>query len=83
MKQNFSLKLVKVNSYNRQLLKMKGWKETIPKLVRGCSIKKVLLKISQNSQENKIPVPESFFSKVAGLRPTTLFKKDSGTDVFL
>ena len=45
--------------------------------------KKVLLKISQNSQENKIPVPESFFSKVAGLRPTTLFKKDSGTDVFL
>ena len=43
--------------------------------------KKMLLIISQNSQET--PVSESLFNKVAGLRPATLSKRDSGTDVFL
>ena len=31
----------------------------------------------------KTPVPESHFNKVAGLRPATLLKRDSGTGVFL
>ena len=47
-----------------------------------CSLKKVLLKISQNSQENScVWVP--FFNKVPGLKPATLLKRDSGTGVFL
>ena len=41
---------------------------------RGVPIKKLFLKISQNSQENTC-VKASFFNKVAGLRPTTLLKK--------
>ena len=35
-------------------------------VVQRCSVQKVLLKISQNSQET--PVSESLFNKVAGLR---------------
>ena len=31
----------------------------------------------------KTPVPESFFIEVAGLKPATLLKRDSGTGVFL
>ena len=31
----------------------------------------------------KITMPESLFNKVAGLRPATLLKRDSGTGVFL
>ena len=38
-----------------------------------CSVKKIFLEISQIHK--KAPVPESFFNKVAGLRPTTLLKK--------
>ena len=42
-------------------------------VAQRCSVKKVFLKMLINSQENK--VPESFFDKVAGLRPVTLLKK--------
>ena len=35
-------------------------------VVQRCSVKKVLLEISQNSQENN---QRLFFNKVAGLRP--------------
>ena len=31
----------------------------------------------------RTPVPESLFNKVAGLRPPTLLKRDSGKGVFL
>ena len=41
---------------------------------RRCSIKKVFLEISQNSQENTC-TRVSFFNKVAGLRPVTLLKE--------
>ena len=51
--------------------------------VRRCSVKKVFLEISQNSQENKTLVSETLFDKVSGLSPATLFKRDSGTGVFL
>ena len=40
-----------------------------------CSVKKVFLKILHNSME--VPVPESLFNKVAGLRPAMLLKKRS------
>ena len=39
-----------------------------------CSVKKVFLKLSQNSLE-KTCVRVSFFNKVAGPRPVTLLKK--------
>ena len=39
-----------------------------------CSVKKVLLEISQSSQENT-PTRASCFNKVVGLRPATLLKK--------
>ena len=42
-------------------------------LVQKCSVKKVFLEISQNSQENTCA--GVFFNKVAGLRPATLLKK--------
>ena len=45
--------------------------EAVPK---RCSVKKVFLKILQNSQENTCD-RVSFFNKVAGLRPATLLKK--------
>ena len=43
-------------------------------VVRRSSVKKLFLELSQNSQE-KTPVSESFFNKVASLRTATLFKK--------
>ena len=45
------------------------------------SIKKVFLKVSLVSQE--VPVFESIFDKVAGLRPVALLKRDCNTGVFL
>ena len=62
--------------------------------VQMCSVKKVFLEISQNSQENicnrvsfltKLQAwgQRLFFNKVEGLRPATLFKKASSTGVFL
>ena len=53
-------------------------------VVRRCSVKKVFLEISQNSQENTC-ARVSFLIKLQalGLRPATLLKRDSGTDVFL
>ena len=42
--------------------------------VQRCSVKKVFLEISQNSQENTY-ARVSFFNKVASLRSTTLLKK--------
>ena len=42
--------------------------------VRRCSVKKVFLKISQNSQEKHL-CQWLFFNKVAGLGPATLLKK--------
>ena len=50
---------------------------------RRCSIKKVLLKNSQNWQENTCVVSSLFFIKVSGLRPETLLKRDPDTGVFL
>ena len=47
----------------------------------GCSVKKVFLEISENPQET--PVQSLFFNKVAGLRPATLLKENSGAGVFL
>ena len=51
-----------------------------------CSTKKVFLKISQYSQKNitgKHLCWSLFFNKVAGLRPSTLLKRDSNAGVFL
>ena len=45
-------------------------------------MKKVLLKFFQNLQEN-VCVEVSFFNKVAGLRSTTMLRKDSDADVFI
>ena len=42
-------------------------------VVRKCSVKKVFLEISQNSQETTCA--RVFFAKVASLRPATLLKK--------
>ena len=50
--------------------------------LQRCSIKKLFLKISQNSQENTVCL-SLFVNKVAGLRPATLLKKDSGTGDFV
>ena len=43
-------------------------------VVWKCSVGKMFLEISQNSQENTC-ARVSFFNKVAGLRPATLLKK--------
>ena len=43
------------------------------KVTQMCSVKKVFLEISQNSQENTSA--RVFFNKVASLRPATLSKK--------
>ena len=42
-------------------------------VVQRCSVKKVFLEISQNSQENTCA--RVFFNEVAPLRPVTLLKK--------
>ena len=47
-------------------------------VVHRCSVRRVFLEISKNSQENTC-ARISFFNKVAGLRPVTLLKK---TQVF-
>ena len=47
---------------------LKFAKETMEAVVHRCSVKKVFLKILQNSQENEC-ARVSFFNKVAGLRP--------------
>ena len=51
-------------------------------VARRCSIKKVLLEILQNSQENTF-ARVSFFNKVTGLSLQLHLKRDSGTGVFL
>ena len=43
-------------------------------VTQRCSVKKVFLEISSNSQENTC-TRVFFFNKVAGVRPATLFKK--------
>ena len=48
---------------------------------RGVLCKKVFLEISQNSQENTC-ARVSFFNNVAGLRPTTLLKKEALAQAF-
>ena len=50
-------------------------------VAQRCSVKNVVLEISQNSQENTSA--SVFFDEVAGLRPTNLLKRDSGMGVFL
>ena len=50
-------------------------------VTRGCSVKKMFVKISPNAQEK--PMSESLFNKVACLQAVTLSKRDSGTSVFL
>ena len=45
-------------------------------VVRRCSVKKVSLKVLQNSQE------DTYLKKVFGMTPATLLKRDSSTDVF-
>ena len=42
-------------------------------LVQRCSVKKIFLKLLQNSMENTCA--RVFFNKVTGLRPATLLKK--------
>ena len=44
--------------------------------------KKVFLKISQNSQENKQRSRSPFFNKVANLRPATVLKRETPTHGF-
>ena len=44
---------------------------------RRCSVKKVFLKMSQNSRENTCW--SLFFNKVADLKPATLLQRDSNT----
>ena len=48
-------------------------------VVQRCSVKKLFLKISYNSQ--KAPMLECLFNKVEGLRPISLLKRDSITSV--
>ena len=50
---------------------MNGFAEAV---AQRCSVKKMFLEISQNSQENKHMCQSLFFNKVAGLRPATLLK---------
>ena len=50
-----------------------SWSLFLEAVVLTCSIKKVFLKISQNSQENTC---------ARGLRPATLFKKETLAQVF-
>ena len=45
-------------------------------VIQRCSVKKLLLKRTQNSQENTS-------AEVSFERPTTLLKRDSNTRVFL
>ena len=47
----------------------------------GVLLEKVLSEISQNSQE-KACARDSFYNKIAGLRPATLLKKESLAQAF-
>ena len=47
-------------------------------VVQRCSVKKLFLEISQNSQENTCARVSARY-----LRPAALLKRDSGTGVFL
>ena len=53
--------------------KINGFLQNREAVIRRCSVKKVFLKISQNSQENTST--RVFFSIKLGLRPATLLKK--------
>ena len=55
--------------------------ETSETATKGVLCKKVFLEILQNSQENTFE-RASFFNKVAGLSPATLFKKETLARVF-
>ena len=60
----------------RKVLYWRGSKNkcfSVKFLFQRCSVKKVLLKILQNSQENVCA--RDFFNTVAGLRPATLLKE--------
>ena len=62
------------------------WSLSIKKASRSsqqmCYVKKVAPKKIHNFHR-KTPVLESLFSKVAGLRPANLLKRDSNTGSFL
>ena len=58
--------LNRFKDYNKRV----AWIEAV---VQRCSVKKLFLEISQNSQENTCS--RAFFNKVTGLRPATLLKK--------
>ena len=51
-------------------------------VAQRCSVKKVFLEISQNSQENTC-ARVSFFKKLAGVSLQLYYKRDSSTGVFL
>ena len=75
-KRKFSLTIPSVNG--NKLLYYKIISEAV---TRRRSIKKVFLKISQNSQETTC-VGGSFFNKAEGLKPATLLKKETPTQLF-
>ena len=54
----------------------------IATVTRRCSVEKLPLKISQKATEKNLYLSLRF-NTVAGLRPATVLKKDSGADVFL
>ena len=60
---------------HEQLSKNKFYSEAVS---RRCSVKKMFLKLSQSWLFRSL-----FFNKVVGLRPATLWKKDSNTGAFL
>ena len=61
---------------------MELFKFTFPEAgTRGVLLKGVLRNFTKST--GKYLCPRLFFNKVAGLRPATLLKRDSGTDVFL
>ena len=66
------LTLIKVCDGN--LLELRTAEDGREAVVRRYSVKKVFLKVSQNSREG-ICARVSFSNKVAGLRPATLLKK--------
>ena len=56
--------------------------QMIATVTRRCSVEKLPLKISQKATEKNLYLSLRF-NTVAGLRPATVLKKDSGADVFL
>ena len=55
--------------------------QIIEAVARRCSVKKVFLKVTQNSKENTC-ARVFFFDKVASLRPATLLKTETLAQVF-